>query len=130
MATRAVARIYDDALRPHGVRTTQYSILSRLQLEGPASVSALAARLAMDRTTLARELSPLVDRGLVELEPGADRRQRIATLSERGHATRNAAMPSWEAAQAEIGRRFGDARSRTLVDELHDLVATTRLIDN
>ena len=73
MATRAVARVYDQALEPHGLRTTEYSILSRLEVEGPAPVGQLAARLAMDRTTLAREAAPLVSAGLVTEEPGEDR---------------------------------------------------------
>ena len=63
MATRAVARIYDRALEPHGLRTTEYSILARLEVEGPSAVGHLAARLAMDRTTLAREAEPLIQRG-------------------------------------------------------------------
>ncbi len=126
MATRTVARIYDEALRPHGIRTTQYAILVRLEREGPASLSALAARLAMDRTTLARELAPLVDRGLVHLDRGADRRQRIADLSEAGRATRDGAAAAWRVAQDAIEERFGARRSGALVDELHDLVAATR----
>ena len=70
MATRAVARVYDQALASHGLRTTQFSILARLDTHGPASVGDLAARLAMDRTTLAREAAPLVRAGLVEETTG------------------------------------------------------------
>ena len=86
MATRAVARVYDQALEPYGLRTTEYSILARLEVEGPSPVGHLAARLAMDRTTLAREAAPLVRAGLVAEEPGEDRRQRVLALTPAGLA--------------------------------------------
>ena len=69
MASRVVTRHYDSALAPVGLSTSSYSILSRTAREGPLPLGALAARLAMDRTTLSRELAPLVDAGLVEAEP-------------------------------------------------------------
>lgn len=126
MATRAVARLYDDALRPHGLRTTQLSILARLADEGPSGLTRLAARLAMDRTTLARELAPLAGRGLVRIEAGDDRRQRIVSLTDDGRALREAALPAWRDAQRTVRERFGDDRTGVLVAELHDLVAAAR----
>src|SRR5215218_7029300 len=72
MATRAIARLYDAALEPAGLRTTQFSILARLEADGPGSLTELGARLLLDRTTLARELAPLHARGLVHIERGAD----------------------------------------------------------
>ncbi|MFN8185832.1 MAG: MarR family winged helix-turn-helix transcriptional regulator [Gaiellales bacterium] len=122
MATRAMTRIYDAALRPAGLRTTQFSILSRLEADGPLGVSRLAERLAMDRTTLAREVGPLVAAGLVERTIGADRRQRRLALTRSGRARLRKAWPLWTHVQRHVGSAFGEERAGELVQALRDLV--------
>jgi DNA-binding MarR family transcriptional regulator len=124
MATRAVARVYDEALAPFGLRTTQYSILARLDADGPATVGRLAGRLVMDRTTLAREAKPLVAAGLAAEEPGADRRQRILSLTDEGRSRLEAAGPGWREAQRHVRERLGGERAQGLLGELHALVGT------
>lgn len=123
---RAVARVYDRALEPHGLRTTQYSILARLEVEGPASVGHLAARLAMDRTTLAREAAPLVRAGLVAEEPDEDRRRRLLSLSPDGLARLEAARPAWREAQRHVREELGYDRTQELLGELRALLGATR----
>jgi len=87
MASRHVTRHYDRALAPAGITTNAYSILARLDREGRLPLGALAARLAMDRTTLSREVAPLVDAGLVDAEPCPDdRRKRLLSLTDAGAA--------------------------------------------
>ena len=71
MAARSLTRVYDQALQPAGIRTSQFSILARLFEEGPLPLTHLAGRLAMDRTTLARDLRPLERRGFVSVSVGA-----------------------------------------------------------
>jgi DNA-binding MarR family transcriptional regulator len=123
MASRIVTRHYDSALAPIGLSTSSYSILSRTSREGPLPLGALAARLAMDRTTLSRELAPLVDAGLVEAEPDEhDRRKRIVALTDEGAALVKEARPRWARAQKELSRRFGTGRTDALMAELHALV--------
>jgi DNA-binding MarR family transcriptional regulator len=126
MATRAVARLYDRALEPHGLRTTQYSILARLEVEGPVAVGRLAARLAMDRTTLAREAAPLVEAGLVEEEPGADRRRRVLALTPEGLARLESARPAWRDAQRQVRDELGYERVQGLLGELRALLGAAR----
>ena len=126
MATRAVARVYDQALEPYGLRTTEYSILSRLQVEGPSPVGHLAARLAMDRTTLAREVAPLVRTGLVAEEPGEDRRQRVLALTPAGLARLEDARPAWGEAQRRVRDELGYDRVQRLLGELRALLGATR----
>jgi len=126
MATRAVARVYDQALEPHGLRTTQYSILARLEVEGPSAIGHLAARLAMDRTTLAREAAPLVRAGLVEEEAGADRRRRLVALSPEGLARLTAARPAWHDAQRRVRTELGYERMQGLLGELRALLGAVR----
>jgi DNA-binding MarR family transcriptional regulator len=123
MATRVVTRHYDRALAPVGLSTSAYSILSRIDREGPKPLGALASRLAMDRTTLSRELTPLVDDGLVEALPDPeDRRRRIVALTDRGSSLVAEARPLWAAAQKALEEDFGGARTEKLMRELHALV--------
>ena len=126
MATRAVARVYDQALEAHGLRTTQYSILARLEVEGPSAIGHLAARLAMDRTTLAREAAPLVRAGLVEEEAGEDRRRRLLALSPDGLARLTAARPAWRDAQRRVRTELGNERMQGLLGELRALLGAVR----
>ena len=123
MASRLVTRHYDRALAPVGVTTNGYSILARLDREGPLPLGVLAARLAMDRTTLSREVGPLVAAGLVENAPDErDGRRRVLSLSAGGTARVDAARPLWAAAQETIVDSFGATRTAELLDELHALV--------
>ena len=124
MATRAVARIYDEALAPYGLRTTQYSILARLEVEGPAPVGHLAARLVMDRSTLAREAAPLVRAGLVAEAPGPDRRQRLLSLTDEGLSRLEASRPGWREAQRLVRDDLGRERTEGLLGELRALVGS------
>jgi DNA-binding MarR family transcriptional regulator len=121
MATRAITRRYDRALAPWGIRTTQYSILARLVLDGPDTVSHLAARLVLDRTALGRELQTLARHGLIAFETGEDRRERRASVTAEGEARYHAAQPSHAAVQQELLDELGGARLPDLVGELRAL---------
>jgi DNA-binding MarR family transcriptional regulator len=118
MATRAVARLYDEALEPAGIRTTQFSILARVEADGPATLGRIAARLALDRTTLSRELGPLVERGLVTIVPGRDRRSRVVALTPDGETLLETARPRWRSAQRRVRDGLGLERSKALNAEL------------
>jgi len=84
-AARHVTQFYDRFLAMAGLRTTQFSILAKLRRLGPMTISALAADLVMDRTTLGRNLQPLEREGLVAVVTGrADRRSREVRLTDAG----------------------------------------------
>jgi DNA-binding MarR family transcriptional regulator len=123
MASRVVTRHYDRALAPLGLSTSGYSILSRTGREGPLALGALAARLAMDRTTLSREIAPLIDAGFVAAVADAhDRRKKIVALTNAGAELVRRARPLWAKAQRELAGDFGVDRTETLMTELHALV--------
>jgi len=107
--TRRLTAIYDHALAPSGLRVTQYSLLSFLQGPRTATLTALADALDLERTSLTRNLRPLVDAGWVALEPGADARSRVARLTARGAAKWAQAQPLWRAAQDEVNAKLGAA---------------------
>jgi DNA-binding MarR family transcriptional regulator len=122
MATRLVTRHYDRALAPAGISTNDYSILAPLRNFGPLPLGSLAGLLGMDRSTLSREIAPLVEAGLVEASADdSDRRRRVLTVSVEGKARIRQALPLWEKAQAELTAGFGDGRTAALVGELNAL---------
>lgn len=101
-AARAVTRLYDEALRPTGLRTTQFTLLVAAELHGEALISELADTLALERTSLTRELNLLEERGLVSIAPGEDRRSRIVRVTKEGQEALAAAYPSWRDAQSRV----------------------------
>jgi len=107
-AARQVTQLYDRHLAAEGLRSTQYSILSKLGRLGPRSVNALAASMAMDRTTLGRALQPLQrDRLLAVVTDARDGRARVIRLTAAGEAKLKAAMVHWKKAQKEFESAFG-----------------------
>ena len=127
MAARSLTRIYDRALEPAGIRTTQFSVLARLLEEGPLPLTHLAGRLAMDRTTLARDLGPLERRGLVAISVGADRRVRMAALTPAGRRLVDEVRPLWKQVQRDVRAELGPDRVARLMDELRAATALSLL---
>jgi DNA-binding MarR family transcriptional regulator len=121
-AARHVTQFYDQVLAPSGIRATQYSILARLERNGPMTINALAAALVMDRTTLGRNVLPLQRDGLIAVRPGAsDRRSKDLHLTDRGLTRFRAAQKAWVQAQAQFEGAFGVKRAkalRTLLDDV------------
>ncbi len=115
---RLVTRMYDHILRPAGIRATQFTILVAIRSNAPVAIQALARIVVMDRTTLARNLKPLVRAGLVAIAPGEDRRVRQAALTTAGHKTLDRALPLWLSAQSEFTRNLGPSNLNTLLDVL------------
>lgn len=96
-AARVVARRFDDALRPLGLTNGQFSLLVSLNRPAPASMSAVASLLAVDRTTLTANLKPLERRGLLTVAVDKDdRRNRVIALTARGRKLVRTAYPIWE----------------------------------
>jgi DNA-binding MarR family transcriptional regulator len=104
---RRLTQRYDDFLAPTGLRLTQFSLLAHLVHGGPATMSALAERLEMDRTTLTRNLKPLADARLIATEAGRDARERVVSLSEAGRTTWRAAREQWRRAQNDVNEALG-----------------------
>jgi DNA-binding MarR family transcriptional regulator len=109
-AARAMARRYDEALRPAGLTSGQFSLMMSLNRPEPPTMGQVAALLAMDRTTLTANLKPLERRGLVRVViDEADRRSRRLRLTSAGRTALAKAMPLWEEAQSETRRLLGTA---------------------
>lgn len=125
-ATRAVSQLYDEMLRPIGIRGTQYSLLVVAQMTGPVTVTQLAESAVMDRTTLTRNLEVLEKRGFVTVNSGEDRRTRMVTITEDGRAILVKAYPLWQQAQFRIKETMGQERSQTLLEGLSVLIQASQ----
>lgn len=96
-AARALARRFDEALRPVGLTNGQFSLLMALNRPVPPAMGPVANLLAMDRTTLTAALKPLERRGFVEIASDpSDRRGRLLKLTEAGRAVLASAVPIWQ----------------------------------
>jgi DNA-binding MarR family transcriptional regulator len=125
-ATRAITGLYDDALRPTGLRVSQLSILVALAFAEEATVSRLAGLLTLDRTTMTRNLAPLERRGLVETVTGADARQRALRLTGKGRAALARALPAWQRVQSRVIAGLGETRWKSLLQGLRATLGIAR----
>jgi DNA-binding MarR family transcriptional regulator len=106
-AARALARRFDEVLRPFGLTNGQFSLLMSLNRPEPPSMGPVASLLAMDRTTLTAALKPLERRGLVKvLKDPSDRRSRILKLTTDGQDLLASAVPAWERTHHEIEQQI------------------------
>jgi DNA-binding MarR family transcriptional regulator len=98
-SARAITHHYDEALRGSGLRITQFTILAALVQTGPMAMTRLAAFLSLERTTLTRNLKPLLRDALVELRAQKDGRVRKIAITAKGEAAARDAFPFWKGAQ-------------------------------
>jgi DNA-binding MarR family transcriptional regulator len=120
-ASRAVSRLYDDALAETGLTTNQFSILRTLAREGDLPLSRLAESMVMDRTSLYRTLGPIERQGWIEIVAAGSGKVRIARLTPAGRATMAQATPLWEAVQHRVAGSFGVEGWAALEAALHGL---------
>jgi DNA-binding MarR family transcriptional regulator len=122
-AARAVTQVFDEALAPSGLRATQFTLLVTNRLTGESSINELAERMAMDRTTLSRNLKPLVRSGLLEMQPGEDGRTRLVRLTPAGEKALEEAYPLWQRAQQETVSVLGEERHEALLGDVAQTVS-------
>jgi DNA-binding MarR family transcriptional regulator len=114
-AARAVARRFDDAMAPLQLTNGQFSLLVSLNRPVPPPLGAVAALLAMDRTTLTANLKPLQRRGLVKVAVDRnDKRSRLLVLTAAGKSLLKKALPVWRKTHGALDRAF----SRNQLDQL------------
>jgi len=114
-AALALTSRYDEALAPHGLKVTQFSLLHAVKRREAPNLTELAEATGLDRSTLGRNLRLLEAAGLVALSPGGDLRDRRAALTEAGRTQLRAATRTWSGLQDELGAALGDDADR-LVD--------------
>jgi DNA-binding MarR family transcriptional regulator len=121
-AARALARRFDEALRPVGLTNGQFSLLMSLNRPEPPGIASVATLLAMDRTTLTAALKPLERRGLVTVTKDAsDRRGRLLTLTPEGKTLLASAVPIWERTHRDVEVQLKKIDPELLRSSLRDL---------
>src|SRR5258707_11550499 len=124
-AARHVSQSYDQFLAPTGLRTTQFSILTKLKRKGPLTINALAEDMVMDRTTLGRNILPLQRDGLITIKSAAsDRRAKELRLTKAGENRLQEAFEGWSQAQARFEATFGEKRAADLRELLRTAAAS------
>ena len=107
-AARAITQVYDEALRPSGLRTPQFTLLQTLNLAPGISQKRLAGLLEIDSTTLTRTLGFLRRKGWFRSEAGADRRELRLFLTAAGLEEYRRVVPYWQAAQRRLRKELGE----------------------
>jgi len=106
-AARRVTQIYSKHLASTGLKISQFSLLGFIAAEGPVSIGRLSELLATDRTTLTRNLKPLLDDGLVERAASGDKRRHELVATTAGRALFKRALPLWTNAEQEVRAAMG-----------------------
>jgi DNA-binding MarR family transcriptional regulator len=118
-AARRVTQIYSRHLAPTGLKISQFSLLGFVCAEGPVAVGRLSELLATDRTTLTRNLGPLLKEGLIERAMSGDKRRHELVATPAGRALFKRALPLWAEAEQEVRAALGPR----LATDLHDTIA-------
>lgn len=126
-SARKITQFYESSLREAGIKPTQFTILAALANNEPLQMSQLAGALLLERTGLTRNLNVLERNGWVNIQPGEeDSRQRVISLTKEGYNKLDEALPYWQKAQAEIGKKIGQEKIsnlRTTLNQITDTLA-------
>lgn len=125
-ASRMMTQAYDLYLQASGLTNTQFSLLVVASKHNPVSITELADQLAMDRTTLARNLQIVRRAGLVQVHPGRDARTKDVQVTAKGCRALEKALPLWAQAQSQVVDSLGRAYWHKLVKELRTLAEIGR----
>jgi DNA-binding MarR family transcriptional regulator len=126
-ASRAVTNYYDSLLgQVSDLGVSQMIVLVVLYLAGPQTINDLAERMALDRTTIGRNLKPLAQQGLLTLAAGADQRTRVVSLTPQGKEALIQVLPQWEQAQAHMVTAMEQDQVAAFLDQLATVAARTQ----
>jgi len=118
---RAVTKLYDEALQPAGIRSTQFTILVGVLKVQPVPIGRLGEILVIDRSTLTRSLRLLQKEGFLTVSKRGEKRQRFVSVTPKGEEALARAIPVWREIQARFVNTIGDAHWRDLRSELERL---------
>jgi DNA-binding MarR family transcriptional regulator len=114
--SRIVTRVYDDALRAHGITASQFTLLTQLAQQDGITAAEIGFSLDIEKSTLSRNLKRLLALGHIIMDPPAGRRGRGLHLTPKGQAVIKEAYPVWQAAQRRATEVMGSGSKATLDD--------------
>jgi DNA-binding MarR family transcriptional regulator len=106
-AARIVSRRYEEALKPSGLRVSQFTMLTAALISEGVTLTELAAEIGLERTTLIRNLKPLERAGIVTVSEEGYRRARTVTVTDQGRSALAAALPLWRNVHASLQKQLG-----------------------
>ncbi len=124
-ASRSVTQLFDRMLAPVELRSTQFVVLVASQVLGPCGFARLARELVMDRSTITRNLQPLLSQGYLKASGKGGRRGKTVEITAEGQDKLASAVPYWEKAQAQLMTRLG-ADFRRMMTDLSMVVSATK----
>jgi DNA-binding MarR family transcriptional regulator len=125
-ASRSVTLLFDQILAPIGLRSTQLTILVAAQVLGPCGLARLARELVMDRSTITRNIHPLVIQGMLQVSGKSGRRGKSVEITKAGQDALINALPYWKEAQGQLLQRMGRDRLDRVMVDLSNVVDATR----
>ncbi|NIP39486.1 MAG: winged helix-turn-helix transcriptional regulator [Candidatus Dadabacteria bacterium] len=126
---RVITQIFDDAFKDIDFRSTQFTPLVMIFANGPITVNKLSENLVMDRTTLGRNLKPLERDGLIKIEPGIDKRQKLISITDKGIKLLNRAYPIWQKTQKKILNQIGETNWQGMLKEINTLLPKLQKVE-
>jgi DNA-binding MarR family transcriptional regulator len=120
-ATRKVSSYYDEALAPLGVNIGQFSLLRNIRRMEPVSLTDLAHKVELDRSTVGRNAKVLERMELIAIGHGEDQREAVLTIAPKGREILEKGAPLWDGVQDEIDARLGHEKAQQLQDLLAEL---------
>ncbi|UCE79739.1 MAG: winged helix-turn-helix transcriptional regulator [Nitrospiraceae bacterium] len=126
-AARVITQLYDRRLAPSGIRSTQFSIMAVLAVHSPETLTRVAETLAMDRTTLTRNMRPMEKQGYLKVNRGQDQRTKRLTLTKKGRKAFAKTFPRWECIQKQVIKKYGLQKFNSFIKDLREI--STLFID-
>jgi DNA-binding MarR family transcriptional regulator len=123
---RRASQVYDNFLQPSGLKITQFIMLMSVKILGPITITKLAQKLLMDRTTCTRNLKNLQEKNLINFEQSEDRRMKKIVLTDQGNEILEQSIPLWEKAQNFLLDKVGENQMARLVKDLSRTVSIVR----
>ena len=128
--SRIVTQIFNEGIKASGLSHSEYSILTALFGKTSISLGALAKIMVMDRTTLSRNLKPLLNQKLIEKMPGEDRRISLIAITPKGKKHLESAYPQWFKFQTLFLDHFGKEKWNQILEDLNEIVQVALSVKN
>jgi len=126
-STRVVSKLYSGILADIGLESTHFSALMIISRLGPLSISDIAKKMGLERTSMSRNLKPIARKHLIDISDSGHGRARQVEITKKGREALAEAIPQWEAAQANLRSLIGDEDTDTLITLLIRIYAMTAM---
>jgi DNA-binding MarR family transcriptional regulator len=122
--SRYITNLYTQALKEVNMTPVQYSMLTAIQILEESNINDLSTALKMDRTTINRNLKPLIREGLVFMNESSDKRERLISITDEGRELYQKGYENWKQAQCEFQNILGEEKRDEMSNLLDEIIKT------